>query len=293
MHIKELFSKEVRRHLYGVFNLLPDSLAVRFQYFATLGRWPNLQNPQRFTEKLQWYKLHYRNPLMTRCADKFEVKNVMREYGLEKHVAKLYQVVNDVHEIDFDLLPESFVIKSTNSSGTNIFVHDKSKIDFNQIEKDVKKWKQAKTVCVGREWAYKNIPQKLIVEEIIPCDKKNKNGLIDYKFLCFNGEPKVVWVDINRFTNHVRRFFDLDWNVIDVESNHPSADFPIPKPDHFDEMVNLSKKLSADFPFVRVDLYNTCGQIYLGELTFYPWSGTVQFTPDSFDYTLGEMFVLP
>ena len=205
MSIKEHLSVKQRRSLYKVLNLLSDKTVIKLQYYASLGRWPNLKNPKRFTEKLQWYKLNYRVPLMTQCADKNRVKFYLKDKGLEEYVPKLYQVCDKFEEIDFESLPNQFAIKCNNGSGTNIFVKDKSQIDLESIKKEISLWKEVNTINVGREWAYKNIEQKIIVEELlIPTDGTQENDLNDYKFLCFNGKPEYVVYDVDRYTNHKR-----------------------------------------------------------------------------------------
>ena len=271
MSIKDKMSKKTRRRLYKFLNILPDRLVVRLQYYASVGRWPNLKNPKRFTEKLQWYKLNYRTPLMTQCADKYKIKFYLKDKGLEEYVPKLYQVCDKFEEIDFEKLPESFAIKSNNSSGTNVFIKDKKDINLEEIKKEVTSWKKVKTISAGREWAYKNIEQKIVVEELlVSLDGTQQDSLNDYKFLCFNGEPKLLWIDMERATSHKRAFLDINWNKIDVASNRTKTDEDVPKPYGLDKMLEIAKDISKDFPFVRVDFYSVNQKVYIGELTFYP-----------------------
>ncbi len=294
MSIKERLSKKQRRSLYKILDILPDKLVIRLQYYASLGRWPNLKKPERFTEKLQWYKLNYRIPLMTQCADKYEVKFYLRDKGLQEYVTELYQVCDKFEEIDFSNLPNQFAIKCNNGSGTNIFIKNKEEMDVSAIEKEVSSWDKVNTINVGREWAYKNIKQKIIVEELlVSTDGTQINDLNDYKILCFNGEAKAIWVDVDRHLDHRRNFYDTEWNVLDVVSDCPLSNEPIPKPYGLEKMIEISNLIAKDFPFVRVDFYSVNQKIYVGELTFYPWSGCVQFTPDSYDFELGSYFELP
>jgi len=294
MSIKDHMSKKTRRSLYKLLDILPDKTVVRLQYYASLGRFPNLKNPERFTEKLQWYKLNYRTPLMTQCADKYKIRFYLKDKGYEDFSPELYQVCDTFEEIDFDKLPEAFAIKCNNSSGTNIFIKDKSKMNLDEVAEEVRSWKKVKTISAGREWAYENIEQKIVVEELlISHDGTQQDSLNDYKFLCFNGEPKLLWVDMDRTTNHKRAFLDMDWNMLDVTSNRTKTDEFIPKPYGFERMVEVARDISKDFPFVRVDFYSVNEKLYVGELTFYPWSGCVEFTPDSFDFELGSYFTLP
>lgn len=294
MSIKDHMSRKTRRSLYKVLDILPDKTVVRLQYYASLGRFPNLKNPRRFTEKLQWYKLNYRTPLMTQCADKYKIRFYLKDKGYEELSPELYQVCDTFEEIDFDKLPEAFAIKCNNSSGTNIFIKDKSNMNLDEIAAEVRSWKKVKTISAGREWAYENIEQKIVVEELLVAqDGTQKDSLNDYKFLCFNGEPKLLWVDMDRTTEHKRAFLDMDWNMLDVTSNRTKTDEFIPKPYGFERMIEVAKDVARDFPFVRVDFYSVNEKIYIGELTFYPWSGCVEFTPDAFDFELGSYFELP
>lgn len=276
-----------------IFHFLSDEQVINMQYRAVLKRKPNIKKPQRFTEKIQWYKLNYRNELMTRCADKYLVRRYIEEKGYKDILVDLFQVCDEFNEIEFSRLPTSFVIKSNKGSGTNLFIEDKNSIDKESIRKTIETWDTVNTVLMGREWAYKDIKPKLVVEELL-VDKKNVTGeLNDYKFLCFNGSVEYVWCDVDRHSGHKRNFYDLNWNLLDVESDCPKSDRSIPKPNGFNYMLEISKKIAKDFPFVRVDFYDIEGKVYFGEITFYPWSGCVQFTPDEFDYQLGDLLELP
>lgn len=295
MPIKDKISKKQRRRLYKVLELMPDEWVIHLQYYAALGRKLNLKNPKRFTEKIEWYKLNYRNPLMTICADKYLVRSYVEERGYSEFLPELYGVYDSYDEIDFSILPERFAIKCNNGSGTNIFVDDKKETDFNEIETIVRSWDKVNTLSIGREWVYKDIEQKIVIEELLtPHDQfQIDKGLNDYKVMCFNGEAKYVWVDINRNSEHQRNFYDLEWKFLDVISDKPQYPGIIEKPFGFNKMIEVAEKFSKDFPFVRVDFYSLNNKVYIGELTFYPWSGTVQFNPDNFDYHLGELLTLP
>lgn len=294
MSIKDHMSKKTRRSLYKLLDILPDKTVVRLQYYASLGRFPNLKNPERFTEKLQWYKLNYRTPLMTQCADKYKIRFYLRDKGYEEYMPELYQACDKFEEIDFDKLPDAFAIKCNNGCGTNVFVKNKADMDLEKIAAEASTWNEVNTISIGREWAYENIEPKIVVEELLVShDGTQKDDLNDYKVLCFNGEPKVVWADVDRHIDHRRNFFDLEWNDLGVVSDCPNADQPVPKPYGFEKMLEIARDIAKDFPFVRVDFYSLNQRIYIGELTFYPWSGCVQYTPDSFDFELGSYFTLP
>ena len=292
---KFIKSRSLRMKILSMLNWLPDSSMLKLQYRIKTKRKLNLKNPQRFTEKIQWYKINYRTPIMRNCVDKFEVRKYVESKGLENILIKNYGVYDTIDDINFDELPNKFVLKSTDGSGgINVAIcNDKSTFDvaknsdaFNVGYKLTKKHP-------GREWAYVGLNHKIIVEELLVNEKNPEAGVDDYKIFCFNGEPKCIVVDTDRYILHKRNFYDATWNDLKVTSDAPACDREIPKPENFDEMMQVAKILSKDFPFVRVDLYNVSGKIYFGELTFYPWSGYVPFTPDEFDFTLGEMFVLP
>lgn len=294
MIIKKYMKEEQKKKLYRILDMLPDGLVIRLQYWASLGRWPKIKNPLRYTEKLQWYKLNYRVPLMTQCADKYRVREYIAQKGYAEYLPMLYQACECFEDIQFEELPMSFAIKSNNGSGTNCFIKDKSKVDMTELRENVKSWEKVNTISVGREWAYINIKPMIVVEELLVAeDLQQKNDLNDYKFLCFNGQAKYVWVDVDRHVDHRRNFYDMDWNLLPVESDCPQVDYLIPKPYGFEKMIEIANSIAKDFPFVRVDFYSLHQRIYIGELTFYPWSGCVQYKPDDFDFELGNCFVLP
>lgn len=287
-------NKTFRRLLEAVVKPLPDSMVVRLQYRALVGRWPNLSNPRRFSEKMEWYKLNYRDPLMTQCVDKYREKFYLDEKGFTEYVPKTLQVCDRIEEVDFDKLPDAFIIKCNNGYGNNVIVRDKSKMDKESIYRTFNEWHSTSPVVFGREWAFINVEQKILVEELlVSTDGTQKGDLNDYKFMCFNGSPKVIWADIDRYTNHRRNFYDLDWNQLPVESDCPNTDYDVPKPYGLETMLAIADKIAKDFPFVRVDFYSVNQKVYIGELTFYPWSGCVNYKPDEFDFTLGDMFKLP
>lgn len=290
---KVIGNKETRFKILKVLKFIPDKIMINIQYRIKLGRKVNIKNPQRFTEKLQWYKCNYRTETMTQCSDKYMVREYVKSKGLENILNKLYQVYESVDEIKLDTLPDKFVVKTTNGSGTNLFCTDKSKFDLKNNKKQLSEWLTRDIYSAGREWSYKNIKARIIVEELLEDDFNNFTGINDYKFFCFNGEPKYVVLDVDRYREHKRNIYDVDWNYIDVSTDYESFGDVVQKPNGFEEMLETAKKLSEDFPFVRVDLYWVNDRVYFGEMTFYPWSGYVQFKPDEFDFILGKKFKLP
>lgn len=294
MNYKKIIrSQQLRFMILEMLKWVPDSWMLPLQYKIKLGRWPNMKTPQRWTEKLQLYKMYYRNPALPRCVDKFEVRKYIEEKGLSKYLVKLYGVWDNANDIDFDSLPNSFVLKTTDGGGGEnvIIVVDKAKENLQTIKKELNSWLDKKNVNAGREWAYTGIKKsQIIAEELLVNEECPEAGIEDFKILCFNGEPKYIIVDKDRYIDHKRNFYTPQWERKSVTTDHEQFEDYYSKPENFDKMLEVARELSKDFPFVRVDLYNVSGKIYFGELTFYPWTGYVQFTPDEFDFELGSYF---
>ena len=231
---------------------------------------------------------------MHQCVDKYSVREFVKSKGLEHTLVELYGKYSSVEEIDVSQLPDKFVMKTTNGGGGNnvVLCSDKSKFDINSVREQLHSTK-IKSRTAGREWAYYGLEPGIIVEELLINKHNPEAGVNDYKIFCYNGVPEYIIVDTDRYIGHKRNFYDTKWNNLNITSDCPSTDSTIPKPEALDDMLKIAAKLSEDFPFVRVDLYNQDEKIYFGELTFYPWSGYVQFEPDSVDYILGEKFILP
>ncbi len=297
MNYKRLFrSQKVRFMILKFLSFVPDSIMLKLQYRIKMGFKLNLTQPQRFTEKLQWYKIYHRDDLMGRCVDKYEVRNYVASKGLEATLNKLYCVCTDPDQIDFTSLPERFVIKTTDGGGgENIFIcRDKSSLNIDELKAILRSWKDKKSVNPGREWAYTRIKEsRYIVEEYLENDLNPEAGISDYKFFCFNGKPYCIAYDIDRYIGHKRNFYDLEWNNLHVSTDCETFDDSrVPRPEGLEKMLEIATVLSQDFPFVRVDLYYIKGSVYFGELTFYPWSGYVKFKPEDFDFQLGKLFTI-
>lgn len=282
----------MRFKILGLLDFLPDKQMLQLQYYIKTGRKLNLKAPKRYTEKLQWYKLNYRNPLMTKCSDKYEVREYVTNKGLDSILNPLYGVYDDVESIDFETLPNSFAIKHTNGSGANLFVKDKNKIDLKEIKKTLNEWITKKKNNFGREWCYYNVPSKIIAEKLL--DRDENNDLPDYKFFCFNGKVKYLYTMINYVDNHNQglcSFFTPEFEKLPYRrSEYGEIVDDISKPANFEKMVEIAEVLAGDFPHVRVDLYNIKGKIVFGELTFYNASGYTVFEPEEFDFVLGDCF---
>jgi hypothetical protein len=236
---KIIKDQELRIKILNLLGFIPDAWMLKLQYRIKIGRNLSLDNPKRYTEKLQWYKLYYRDPLMTQCADKYAVRDYIKSKGLSHINKKLYGVFDNADEINFDDLPKAFVMKTTNGSGTNLFCKDKSTFPIEKAKKTLTTWLARDVFSSGREWAYKNIEPKIVVEELLEDENNPFDGINDYKFLCFNGEPRYVVLDVDRHIAHKRNIYDMKWNFIDVTTDCPNLGDCIPKPKGFNEMAEV------------------------------------------------------
>jgi hypothetical protein len=223
-------------------------------------------------------------------SDKYEVRNYVSSLGLNYILNELYSVYSHANQIDFDLLPDKFVLKATHGSGTNIICKDKNLLNHKKSRRNLKNWLKTSHYTIGREWGYKNIKPKIICEKFL--ENEEYNDLIDYKFYCFSGEPYVVFVCEGRFSDEGVRYtaYDMDWQVTDIYKGKPGCKCEFTKPLNFNEMVEVTRKLSKGFPFVRVDLFSVKDKIIFSELTFYPDSGYIPFTPEKYNSIFGDMF---
>ena len=283
----------MRFTILRMLKFIPDKQMIKLQYYVKLKRKLNLGNPQRYTEKIQWYKLNYRNSDMPICVDKYRVREYIHRKGLDDILVNLYAAYNKAEDIVIEELPNKFILKTTNGSGTNIICKDKSKLDEKAMKKQVAAFLKQSSASAGREWAYSCVKPKIIVEQLLEDSSTSDGSVNDYKFLCFNGKPEYIVLDVDRFTNHKRNIYDIQWNDLHVASDCPCADGIYAPPENLSEMLHIAEQLCEGFPAVRVDLYSVGKKVYFGELTFFPWSGYVQYTPDSFDYEMGKKFILP
>lgn len=296
---KIIKSRETRLRILRTLDFIPDKTMIKMQYFIKTGRRLNLKNPQRYTEKLQWYKLYYRDPLMQQCADKYDVREYVRSKGLGYILNECYGVYERVEDIDFDSLPDQFVLKDTLGGGGNsiIICKDKATFDFENAKKQMQKWLSidSNKKHEGREWVYQGKKHRIIIEKYIESNP-SEGGLVDYKFFCFNGKPKYLYVIADRILGQIAGLgiFDVNFELLSViRTDERPLERNIEKPKNFDEMIDIVKIISKDFPHVRVDLYNQDGNIIFGENTFFDGSGYHKYEPDEFDYELGSYFKLP
>ena len=285
-----IFKALARRHL---FDFLSDKAYIRLMYRCIMDRKINIDAPQTFNEKLQWLKLYDRKPVYTTMVDKYEVKKYVADIIGEEYIIPTIGIYSSFDEIDFDKLPNKFVIKCTHDSGGVVVCKDKQKLDLKEAKSKINTCLKNNFFYVGREWPYKNVKPRIIVEEFME-DHVNED-LNDYKFMCFNGKVKCSFVCSDRRSKEGLKvtFFDLDWNKMPFERHYPASNKEIPKPVNYDKMVELSEKLAKDLPFARIDFYEVEGRVYFGEITFFPGNGVEEFTPEKWDYELGSWLKLP
>lgn len=274
--------------------ILPDRLVICVDYFRFFKKFPNLKNPRTFNEKLQWLKLYDRKPEYTQMVDKYEAKQYVAERIGEEYVAPCYGVWDSFDEIPFDKLPDQFVLKCTHDCGGLVICRDKKNLDMAAARKKITESLKRNYYLQSREWPYKNVKPRILAEKYLEDDKTGE--LRDYKFFCFDGEPKVLFVATARQSEQEETkfdFFDMEYNHLDIRNGHPNAEMPPEKPSNFAQMQELAAQLSKGIPEVRVDFYEVNGSIYFGELTFFHWGGKVPFEPNEWDRVFGDWIQLP
>ena len=273
--------------------MLSDTAYLKAAYRLRMGKRLNLAHPQTFNEKLQWLKLNDRQSVYTRMADKFAARAFVAERIGERHLIPLLGVWDDPEDIDFDDLPNKFVLKCNHNSGLGMCIcKDKASLDIKQTKAALARGLRENYYLRGREWPYRDIPRKIVAEAFI---EDASGDLKDYKFLCFNGKVELFDIDFDRFINHHVNYYDIHGKLLPVGL----VDFPplpernLPIPDNLEEMISIAETLAQGCPFLRVDLYNVNGAVYFGEMTFFPSSGMGKFFPEEWDTLLGEQLTLP
>ena len=289
-----LYIWSLQQKLKGVKNLkkYSDKEAILKLYKNYSGKLPNLEQPNTFSEKLQWMKLNYQNPLMTICADKWEVRDYLKKKGYGALLSNVISVHDTINDFQVEKLPKNFVVKATHGSGWNLICTDKEKINWFWWKKIMNIWLHNNIFWPGREWPYMSMKPRLIVEEFLT---DISGQLMDYKFFCFNGKVHFVQANKGRETkNHAQNFYNLDWNILPFGKDlEPRPDISIEKPLNLIKMSEIAEDLSKEFPFVRVDFYEVNGKVIFGEMTFYPKSGLPDFTPIKYDAIIGDLLILP
>jgi len=253
----------------------------------------NLNNPKTYNEKLQWLKLYDRKDIYTTMVDKYEVKEYVSNIIGKEYIIPTIGIYDKFDDINFDKLPNQFVLKCTHDSGGIVICKDKNSFDIKSAKMIINNSLAKNFYYLSREWPYKNVKPRIIAEEYME-DKKSKS-LDDYKFFCFNGVPKILFVATERQNKNLETcfdFYDMDFNHLPIKNGHPNSNKKIKKPEKFNEMKKLAGKLSKNIPHVRVDFYEINGRVYFGELTFYHWGGFVPFEPEKWDKELGDMLDL-
>ena len=288
-----LKSAKVRYQILSLLRFVPDKMMLKLQYRVKFGRKLNLKTPTRFTEKIQWYKLYYKDARMPQCSDKYLVREYVKSKGLEHILNELYCVFEKPEDIDLDRLPDKFVLKLSNGSGTNLMCTDKSQFDRNEVVQNFKDFTFKVKANLGREWPYMKVKPVIIAEQLLEDEAHVNNAINDYKIFCYDGKPEYVICISDRYSDQCNHLVhDTQWNKIRVASEGARIDEDVPRPENLREMLDIAAKLSEDFSFARIDLYSLNGKTYFGEITFYPWSGYMEFEPEEFDFVLGEKFVL-
>ena len=278
----------------GLLNKVQDKKFLYKKYKSIHKADVNLDNPSTFNEKLQWLKLYDRNPNYTIMVDKYKVREYIAEKIGEQYLIPLIGVWESPNEIDFDALPNQFVMKCNHNSGLGMCIcTDKSKLHIKKIRKDLARGLKQDYYLIGREWPYKDVPRRIVAEQFL---KSDAGGLTDYKIHCFNGVPKFILVCRDRFaaSGLTEDFYTTTWDLLPVKRpNIPNANTPLTKPEQLNDMLSLASKLSENIPFLRVDFYYIEGKIYFSELTFFPASGFAPFEPKEWDATFGDWLKLP
>lgn len=254
----------------------------------------DLSNPRTYNEKLQWLKLHDRNQLYTKMVDKYEVKKIVSDMIGEEYVIPLLGKWDCFEKIDFEKLPNEFVLKTTHDSGGVVVCKDKRTFDFDYARKVLNNHLNVDYYELYREWPYKDVERRIIAEEYV--EDEMLGELVDYKFFVFNGEVKCLFIATDRQNDKCETkfdFFDREFNWLNIKNGHPNADIKPKRPNNLDLMIKLAEKMTKDIPHVRVDFYEANGKVYFGEMTFFHWSGLVPFEPPEWDYIMGDWIKLP
>ena len=277
----------------GWFNWVDDTRYLKLIYRIKMGEKLNLDSPKTYNEKLQWLKLHDRNPLYTKLVDKHEVKQYIIEKIGPEYLIPTLGVWDRFEDINFDALPNQFVLKCTHDSGGLVICKDKSRLDRGKAAAKINGCLKHNFFWGEREWPYKDIKPRILAESYM--EDNVTHELRDYKFFCFNGEAKALFIATERGSKEETKFdfFDMEGNHLPFTNGHPNADIPPDLPTQMEKMRELAEKLSKGIPQVRVDFYEADGKVYFGEMTFFHWSGMMPFVPECWDEIFGSWIVLP
>lgn len=274
----------------GVFSFLPDKIYLKWKYKIYFGKKLDLDNPSTFNEKLQWLKLNDRNPFYTELVDKYEVRKYVADTIGKEYLIPLIGVYEKFKDINFEELPSQFVIKCTHDSGSVFVCKDKNTFDYKKCEKQINKALKRKYFGIHREWPYKNVKPRIIIEKYM---NEFTDDINDYKFFVFNGKIKFYIICSDRSNSVKYTFFDAENNFMKISQCGCKYDENVTKPVNFIKMENLAKELAKDIPQLRVDFYEVNNKVYFGELTFYDSAGFGKFEPEEWDLKIGQMLTLP
>ncbi len=279
--------------------LFSDTLYLKIKYYLTFKKKLNLKDPKTYSEKLQWLKLHDHRDIYTTMVDKYAVKNYVANCIGEEYIIPTLGVWDKFEDIDFTLLPNQFVLKCTHDSGGLVICQDKSKLNIEEARRKINKSLNTNYYLLGREWPYKNVPPRIICEQFMSDDNStdtHNSELTDYKFFCFDGKPKALFIAVDRNSDSEEtkfNFYDTNFNLLPFTNGHPNSARELSKPQNFEKMLELSAKLSMGIPEARIDFYEANGKVYFGEITFFHWSGFMPFEPEEWDSIFGSWIKLP
>ena len=296
INLKRSLSRNAREKLMYALSWLPDTLYIKLFYYATTGRKLNLIHPVTFEDKQQWLKLNDHNDRYTQLADKYAVREYIKKTIGEEYSFPLIGHWDTFDDIDFSSLPESFVLKCNHDSGSVRVIKNKSTLsnsDIREMKKHFDKRIKRNFYLAGREFPYKNIKPCIIAEQYMIDEKQKFSSLNDYKFFCFDGEPKIVLIVTDRVTDCRYDFYDMDFRHLDLRYGKGREDKGIQKPAFFGEMKDIAARLSAGIPFVRMDLYEVNGHVYFGEYTFFDGGGFQWYQPEKWEYEMGTWIHIP
>ena len=287
MDYKKIFkNREFRLKLISCLRFIPTKPYLKMVYKIKTGKKLNLKNPIGFNEKLNWLKVNDIHPEYTDLVDKIKVREYVQNKIGEDICFPLLGQWEKYEDVNFEILPEQFVMKCNHDSGSVKIINNKSKIDHNELAKFFKSRLKINSYTIGREYPYKNIKPMIMAEKyMVP---KGSSDINDYKFFCFNGKPEIMFIATDRSTDVKFDFFDMNFNHLDIENIHPQAGKTIEKPKLFEEMKEIASKLSQGMKFVRIDLYEIEGKVYFGEFTFFHGGGFWLFKPDEWERKLGD-----
>lgn len=273
-------------------HFLPDRAYIQLYYFAKFRKFCHLRSPATYNEKLQWLKLNYRVPEHANLVDKYRAKEIVGDLIGAEHIIPTLAVYETAGDINFDALPDSFVLKCTHDSEGVALVRNKRLVDSSQIREKLQGALRQNFYNIGREPHYQDLQPRIIAEPFLEDDTHRQ--LLDYKFFCFDGEVKAMFVASDRSSGNIRfDYFDADFSPLKIRQSYPTSEVKPEKPKSYEEMLSIARKLSQGHPHVRVDLYEANGHVYFGELTFFHFSGFAPFTPPEWDRIWGGWLTLP